>query len=293
MDLIKGQYRRVYSGYLRGRRLNSVSIEAEAAFFRLNVLADDYGNYHAAPDLIGTDLFPRRPDMVMKANDLLGELLSANLIRLYEHGGERYCHICGYVENQPTKNGKRVHKFPAYLPESPSGCKKPDNPKPDYDHNDPLGLCEEAEPDESSESKPIQVLTEPEPLTEPLTEPGPEQQNQPPPEKQDIQENEIREAADSIRARWPGIKMEKTRLMQELGHMLIRMDAADPQYLTDGLPEQPPDRLRWIVSRFNVWADHVSGWRRKIGLTRFLRDFMWCDPPPEDGQEEIDPDNFT
>lgn len=56
-----GEWRKVYvDGLILGRRINRVSMSAEALFWRLVVSVDDYGNMHADPDVVAARALPRR-----------------------------------------------------------------------------------------------------------------------------------------------------------------------------------------------------------------------------------------
>lgn len=119
-DTRKQTYRRVYTGYLNGRRINSVSMEAEATFWRLHMLADDFGNLIASPRLLCAAAFPRR-ESVTEADVIRWseELLSAGLIHRYSDPDDdalRYFHIIGFSKIQPaqSRNGTPVRRVAAY-----------------------------------------------------------------------------------------------------------------------------------------------------------------------------------
>lgn len=111
--MTRGVYRRVYSGFLKGRRINAVSIQAEAWFWRLHAVADDFGNFHADPVLLMAEAAPLRRVTRKQAERWLGELVETKLVKLYEVEGERYGHIIDFIEMQPgNRNGKRVRRCP-------------------------------------------------------------------------------------------------------------------------------------------------------------------------------------
>ncbi len=130
-DTRKQTYRRVYTGYLNGRRINSVSMEAEATFWRLHMLADDFGNLIASPRLLCAAAFPRRESVteadVIRWSD---ELLSAGLIDRYSDPDDdalRYFHIVGFSKIQPaqSRNGTPVRRVAAYPGEPESSREFP------------------------------------------------------------------------------------------------------------------------------------------------------------------------
>ena len=112
-NMTSGLYRRIYNGFLTGRRLNSVSMEAEAWFWRLQALADDFGNLQGDTEIlrsVGAPLRKISPQMVSKWN---AELQAARLIVPYQVAGETYLHLDGFEQRQPAgKNGKRIQRHP-------------------------------------------------------------------------------------------------------------------------------------------------------------------------------------
>jgi hypothetical protein len=48
VDLVRGVYCRIYASATKGRRINSVSIMAELLFWRLHLIADDFGAFGRA-----------------------------------------------------------------------------------------------------------------------------------------------------------------------------------------------------------------------------------------------------
>lgn len=115
VDLTLGVYRRIYSGFLRGKRINELSLEAEAWFWRVNAIVDDFGNAVADPLLVHADTVGRRRDIdVGQVTSWLREMARVRLILLYQHDGESYLHIAGFTRIQPAgKNGKRIRRAPA------------------------------------------------------------------------------------------------------------------------------------------------------------------------------------
>lgn len=113
VDLKRGIYRRLYSGAIKGKRINAVSVQAEMVFWRLHMIADDFGNFEAEPDLLRAAAFVRRPEITTNALAIaMGELTAQALVARYEHDGDAYGHIVGFVAMQPTKNGKRARRYP-------------------------------------------------------------------------------------------------------------------------------------------------------------------------------------
>lgn len=121
-DLTWGFYRRQYSGYGRGRRINQLSLAAEAWFWRVHsIAADDFGNLDADPILVHAATVGRRPAVsVDDVSSWLCEMQKAQLIQHYEVGDEKYLHVTGFVERQPaSRNGRRVRRCPPSPWDSP------------------------------------------------------------------------------------------------------------------------------------------------------------------------------
>ncbi|NIP94020.1 MAG: hypothetical protein GWO24_11425, partial [Akkermansiaceae bacterium] len=128
-DMTKGIYRRIYSGAIRGKRINGISIQAEFWFWRVHMICDDFGSFEADPYICRVSAAPRR--RTIKDSDVrkwLGELQSAGLIRLYDVDGERFGTIVEWEKWQPAgRNGRRVQKYPG---ESEGIPGNPENPNP-------------------------------------------------------------------------------------------------------------------------------------------------------------------
>jgi hypothetical protein len=114
-DLTRGVYRRQYAGFINGKRINAVSLEAEAWFWRVHTAAaDDFGNLPGESSLIAYATIGRRGGVsVEQVEAWCGELLDADLLRYYEVSNERYIHVVGFLNRQPApRNGKRIRRYP-------------------------------------------------------------------------------------------------------------------------------------------------------------------------------------
>lgn len=113
IDRTDGIYRRIYSGFVSNPKVNALSWMAEAWFWRLVVLADDYGNHPANWRLLAAIASPVREITSIEAKSMTEEIIGQGLATLYEHEGQPYIHICGFTKRQPAnKNGKRYQRFP-------------------------------------------------------------------------------------------------------------------------------------------------------------------------------------
>jgi hypothetical protein len=113
-DMTRGLYRRIYAGFITGRRICEISLQAEAWFWRINAVADDFGNTMADPMLLRNATAGRRGGVtVEQVQELVGELITAGLVILYEAAGESYLHIVDFIERQPGgRNGRRIQRHP-------------------------------------------------------------------------------------------------------------------------------------------------------------------------------------
>jgi hypothetical protein len=114
-DMTGGLYRRIYAGFLIGRRINEVSMAAEAWFWRLHAIADDFGNLPGNTMVIRGFASPRRDLTIEQVDSMTAELELQCLVTPYEHNGDHYLHIAGFEKRQPAgKNGKRIQKYPIH-----------------------------------------------------------------------------------------------------------------------------------------------------------------------------------
>lgn len=114
-DMKRGNYRSQYAGFMKGNRINKLSLNAEAWFWRVHSVADDFGNLDGNPILVfsGTVGLRFNTVSVAQVGEWIQEMISVCLLREYEVKGDRYLHIPGFTEMQPAgKNGRRVHRVP-------------------------------------------------------------------------------------------------------------------------------------------------------------------------------------
>lgn len=118
-DMTRGVYRRVYSGFVTSKRFSALSLEASDTFWRLNAIADDYGNLFGEPVLVRSHAMPYRNWTDAKIMAVLKELVDAGLIYTYPISEEVYIHIVDFEERQPAgRNGKRIQRHPMHPGES-------------------------------------------------------------------------------------------------------------------------------------------------------------------------------
>lgn len=119
-DMIPGVYRRIFSGALHSRRLAILKpLEAELLFWRIIMIADDYGRFRAGPTSLLSTAFPLRPEIgvrkIKRWRDTLvkAKVRKVGLIVLYKIDGETFGYVVGWKEKQTTRSGRRVMRFPA------------------------------------------------------------------------------------------------------------------------------------------------------------------------------------
>ena len=114
-DLTRGVYRRLYSGFTTGQRINKISLNAEAWFWRVLATVDDFGNGRADPDLCRDATAGKRKVTARQVAEWLEEMRSVELIQFYKAKGELYLHVTGFETTQPAgKNGRRIRRFPVF-----------------------------------------------------------------------------------------------------------------------------------------------------------------------------------
>lgn len=87
----------IKESYLASSRINAVSPEARDCWVRLLLVADDYGLFHANPQLVASRCYPLQPN-ARKCAQLLAELEGAGLVARYEAGGRPYLRIEQWYE---------------------------------------------------------------------------------------------------------------------------------------------------------------------------------------------------
>lgn len=135
-DLTKGVYRRLYSGFTKGQRINKLSLSAEAWFWRVLATVDDFGNGDADPDLCRDATAGRRKVTTRQVSEWLGEMRTVGLLQFYTVKSEPYLHVIGFEITQPAgKNGRRIRRYPS--PDESEGIQdNPDVVSASYSDND-------------------------------------------------------------------------------------------------------------------------------------------------------------
>lgn len=100
----------IRDGWLDSARIDKLDAHAERFLLRLMLRADDFGRYHANPQLLKSMLFPLRDDI--RNTDIarcLAACEEAGLVRTFESKGGRYLYIVDFRQRTRAIESK----FPA------------------------------------------------------------------------------------------------------------------------------------------------------------------------------------
>ena len=93
------------------KQIDSLTWFQEVMFYRLIVKADDFGRYHADPQIVKSELFPRKEDLTKKAvAEGLDALEDSGLIKRYVWEDVDYLQIVKWEDHQQRRATKS--KFP-------------------------------------------------------------------------------------------------------------------------------------------------------------------------------------
>lgn len=97
------------------RKLNVVSEGAENLYYRLLVMSDDFGCYHADSSIIKGKAYTLRKISLSTIEKRLLELKEIHLIKMYSVNGEYYIQIKKFEEYQRFRSDiKRKSEYPQY-----------------------------------------------------------------------------------------------------------------------------------------------------------------------------------
>lgn len=97
------------------RKLNAISEGAENLYYRLLVVSDDFGRYHADPEIIKGQIYTLRKTKTPTIKQRLQELGDIKLIKIYNFNGENYLELADFEKNQHfRKDIKRKNDFPSF-----------------------------------------------------------------------------------------------------------------------------------------------------------------------------------
>lgn len=109
--------------------LDALSAEGERLFWRLTIVADDFGRFDADPRVVAAQCFPLRFGRLRAATveRWLRELVQAGAIVTYASGDRRYGAFPSWAKHQRVRNSK------SRFPEPP----RSELPQPAADRSDP------------------------------------------------------------------------------------------------------------------------------------------------------------
>lgn len=102
--------RMIRDGILTSYRIDRLDAAGERFYFRLMLVADDYGRFSADPRILRSSVFPLKDDV--RTADITRWLAAcdeAGLLRLYNVGGKEYLEILDFRQAIRAKESKYPH----------------------------------------------------------------------------------------------------------------------------------------------------------------------------------------
>ena len=97
----------VREGFLDSETVDRLSIEAERFYFRLLLVADDYGRFDGRLQILLVRLFPLKPQITIKnIEDWLKECTDSELVYLYSVKNKEYLQIKKYNQRLRAKKSR-------------------------------------------------------------------------------------------------------------------------------------------------------------------------------------------
>jgi len=96
------------------RKINAVSEGAENLYYRIYVNTDDFGLFHADPEILKGQIYTLRKDIsVAIIQNRLDELIEIELIKIYKYNSETYLEIVDFEKHQTfRKDYTRKYDYP-------------------------------------------------------------------------------------------------------------------------------------------------------------------------------------
>ena len=114
------------------KKINAVSEGAENLYYRIYVNTDDYGRYHADPEILKGQIYTRRKISKTIIEKRLNELWNVGLINLYKNNGEMYLEIVDFEKHQTFRSDVKKR---AEYPDPETFLQRPRN-EPDTSRNE-------------------------------------------------------------------------------------------------------------------------------------------------------------
>lgn len=114
-------YRRLYKSFVFGQRICSISRDAEMFFWRLYVIADDYGNFEVEPKTLVAKAGGLRKIKLVEVQAWIKEMEKIGLIKIYQAENKSYGHFISFSKYQVPSGPAQSPDFgmQRYCPESP------------------------------------------------------------------------------------------------------------------------------------------------------------------------------
>ena len=96
------------------RKINAVSEGAENLYYRIYVNTDDFGLFHADPEILKGQIYTLRKDITIEIiQNRLDELIEIELIKIYKYNSEAYLEIVDFEKHQTfRKDYTRKYDYP-------------------------------------------------------------------------------------------------------------------------------------------------------------------------------------
>jgi hypothetical protein len=88
------------------KKINAISEGAENLYYRVNIKADDYGRYHAEPEILKGQVYTLRKIKLAEIFRRIDELWKIELIKLYVVKDEKYLEIVDFEKHQTFKTDR-------------------------------------------------------------------------------------------------------------------------------------------------------------------------------------------
>jgi hypothetical protein len=228
------------------KKINTISEQAENLYYRLNVCTDDFGHYHADPEIIKGQIYTKRKISLAAIKKRLNELWLIGLIEFYSVNGETYLEIVGFEGHQEFRSDvKRKSEYPV-----PKGFLQRPRNESDTERNESGRIrCSKISKDKISKDKLIEAMICQEPKKDLRSCPA-----------------TIRLILDEEPKRWEGITEElKTLWAKTYPGCDINIVLQEMIAYWDAQPKSKR-KLNWkrtIVNRLKWLQDH-GGTRDKI-----------------------------
>ncbi len=119
------RWRKNFESIIDGFRVNQLPYDAQVFFWKIQHIADDFGNFKMLPAVLSAMLYPESPDGIRPGAVRVAEIVAMlgatdnkagmrdPLATTYTVDGDTFVHISEYLFFQSPSNGLHQHKVPA------------------------------------------------------------------------------------------------------------------------------------------------------------------------------------